>query len=258
MITVLQHALDIPGASLREFIRLWDTLEFQKSVNLHSLGEAIRGCRCNEFIRDALFSRYHTLISSKLFSEEYGLKLEELVLQNKQGGVFVISLGRVQSVTRKILVEIVLNKIMKLLERKKIPPIFLFAEEAHLYLRETYWDDIVTRMRHFGIFPTFITNQPDAIKDAIYRQVDNLILFNFNNDSDLEMISRISTVDSDTIKKMAKTIPPGTCIVLGKVAYDLPVIVSVETTDIQTLGETNLFFKDHLQESLEIEIRNKY
>jgi DNA helicase HerA-like ATPase len=252
MINMLQHTLDIPGASLREFIRIWELLEAQGSLKMSNLGDAIQKWRCNELIRDALFSRYHTMLSSYLFSDDHegSTKFEDLFSKLKRGGVIIISLSRLQPQVRKMSVELILSKIVNLLERNKIPPIFLFAEEAHLYLRDTYWDDIVTRMRHFGVFTTFITNQPDAIKDCIYRQADNLFIFNFTNDVDLETISRASTTDSDTIKSIAKTLPPRACMILGKVVNDLPVIITVKPTDMLTLGETSLFFKDYVKDSL--------
>ncbi|MEM3382497.1 MAG: ATP-binding protein [Nitrososphaerales archaeon] len=252
MINILQHTLEIPGASLREFIRIWELLESQGSLKLINLGEVIQKWRCNELIKDALFSRYHAIISSRLFSDDIKdtIKFEDLFLKFKEGGVIIISLSRLQPQARKMSVELILSKIVDLLEKKKIPPIFLFAEEAHLYLRDTYWDDIVTRMRHFGVFTTFITNQPDAIKDCIYRQADNLFIFNFTNDADLETISRASTTDSDTIKSIVKMLPPRTCMILGKVVNDLPVIISVKPTDMLTLGETIFFFKDYRGENV--------
>ena len=73
--------------------------------------------------------------------------------------------------------------MVDLLERSLIKPIFLFAEENSFVVKDTYWEDIITRMRHFGIFTTFVTNQPDALSDGIYRQVDNIFLFNFMNDA---------------------------------------------------------------------------
>ncbi|NWG08760.1 MAG: ATP-binding protein [Nitrososphaerales archaeon] len=246
MVNMLQHTLDIPGASLREFIRIWELLRTQGSISMSSLGDTIQKWRCNELIKDALFSRYHTMLSSNLFSDdcESSTKFEELSSRLKEGGVIIISLSRLQPLVRKMSVEVVLSKIVELLGRGKIPPIFLFAEEAHLYLRDTYWDDLVTRMRHFGVFTTFITNQPDVIKDCIYRQADNIFIFNFTNDADLESLSRASATDSDTIKSIAKTLPPRVCMVLGKAVNDLPIIVAVRPADMLTLGETNLFFKD--------------
>jgi len=142
-----------------------------------------------------------------------------------------------------MVVEIFLSKLVNLLEKKEIPPIFLFAEEAHLYLKETYWGDIITRMRHFGIFTTFITNEPNAIDDGIFRQVDNIFLFNFTNDTDLEKLSRVTMIDTETVKSMVRTLPQRNCLTLGRVVANLPVKVEIKKMDLLTLGETQLFFK---------------
>ena len=141
-----------------------------------------------------------------------------------------------------MVVEIILSKLVQLLEKEIIPPVFLFAEEAHLYLRETYWDDIVTRMRHFGIFTTLITNQPDAINDGIYRQADNIFLFNFTNETDLDMIGRASTADSDTIKSIVRTLPRRHCLILGRVVSDFPMLVKVGESRFMSMGQTKRFF----------------
>jgi len=239
---MLNHVLDMPGASLREFIRLWKLLESQKSLSMRALGDQIQTTRCNELVRDALFSRYHTMLSSGLFTDEQSFRIEDIFSKLPNGGLVVISLGGVSAHIRQMIVEIFLGKLVGLLESKRIPPVFLFAEEAHLYLRETYWDDIVTRMRHFGIFTTFITNQPDAINDGIYRQVDNIFLFNFTNDTDLEKIARVTMIDTDTVKSIVRTLPPRNCLALGHAVANLPIIVKVTQTETRNLGETRLFF----------------
>ena len=96
-----------------------------------------------------------------------------------EGGAIVINLKDISTIDRQIVLEYTLGTLVKLLCQWRIRSIFLFAEEAHLYLRETYWEDIVTRMRHFGLFANFVTNQPDTIKENIYRQADSIFLFNF-------------------------------------------------------------------------------
>ena len=120
--------------------------------------------------------------------------------------------------------------------------VFLFAEEAHLYLRETYWEDIVTRMRHLGIFTTFITNQPDRINDSIYRQADNIFLFNFTNENDLATVSKATMIDEETVNIIAKELPPRYCLILGKAVNDFPVIIKVSNLQVKTMGQTRLFF----------------
>ena len=139
---------------------------------------------------------------------------------------------------------------MKILGQWKIKSIFLFAEEAHLYLRETYWEDIVTRMRHFGIFTTFITNQPNTIKENIYRQADNIFLFNFTNEHDLESVSKAAKVDAETAKLMARGLPPHHCLILGKAVRNFPVVAKIRPLNVQAKGQTRLFFNTNLEHPL--------
>jgi DNA helicase HerA-like ATPase len=187
-------------------------------------------------------SRYHVIQSSRLFiNGDQGLQFEDII-SGKSGAAIVINMGEVSSTVRRMVVELVLSKIVELLERRQIPPIFLFAEEAHLYIRDTYWEDIITRMRHFGIYTTFITNQPDAISDSIYRQVDNIFLFNFTNDNDLDKISKVSLADNDTIRSIVRTLPQRYCLAIGKAVCDLPVVIKVAAAEVLMLGETKKFF----------------
>ena len=246
--SMLKNALDMPAASLREFIRIWDWLEIKNTLDIEALGNAINTWNTNELVRDALISRYHSICSSGLFvgtptiSHE-GLRFESLTARKNQGLALILNMGKAMPVVRRMIVELVLTKVVELLGRDVIPPIFLFAEEAHLYVRDTYWEDIITRMRHFGIYATFITNQPDAISDGIYRQVDNIFLFNFTNDTDLDKISKVSLADSDTVKSIVRTLPQRQCLVIGKVVRDLPMVAKITSSNLMALGQTKTFFK---------------
>jgi Helicase HerA, central domain len=244
--SMLKNALDMPAASLREFFRIWDWLENKNTLDIEALGNAINTWNTNELVRDALISRYHAIYSSGLFvstqsSNHDGLRFEYLTSKEK-GLALVLNMGKAMPVVRRMIVELVLTKVVELLGREAIPPIFLFAEEAHLYIRDTYWEDIITRMRHFGIYATFITNQPDAISDGIYRQVDNIFLFNFTNGTDLDKISKVSLADTDTVRSIVRTLPQRHCLVIGRVVRDLPMVVKVTSADVLALGQTKTFF----------------
>lgn len=237
---MLKNALDMPAASLREFFRIWDWLENKQSLSIDAIGNAVNTWNINELVRDALVSRFHVIQLSRLFADG-GFRFEDVVA-GSGGAAMVINMGEVSPTVRRMVVELVLSKLVDLLEREAIPPIFLFAEEAHLYIRDTYWEDIVTRMRHFGIYTTFITNQPDAISDSIYRQVDNIFLFNFTNDADLDKIAKVSLADNDTIRSIVRTLPQRHCLAIGKAVCDLPMVVRVAAAEVLTLGETKKFF----------------
>ena len=246
LLNILIHALHLPGTSAREFRRIWKFLKERNSLTLHELGETIRDWRCNTHVRDALFSRYYALVNSGFFTDNVAeaTLLEQYLFKAKnEGGAIIINLRNTSSIDRQIVVEYVLGKLVELLISWKLKAVFLFAEEAHLYLRETYWDDIVTRMRHFGIFTTFITNQPDTIRENIYRQADNIFLFNFTNEHDLEVVSRAARVDAETVKSIARDLPPHHCLILGRVVKDFPMVVKVKALDVKTMGETRLFFR---------------
>jgi DNA helicase HerA-like ATPase len=244
---ILSHALHLPGTSVREFRRIWKTLKEKNTLTLHELGEAIRNWNCNQHVRDALFSRFHALVNSGFFTDNAAeaTLLEECLLKAKEhGGAIVINLRNTSAIDRQIVVEYVLGKLVDSLTSWKLKAVFLFAEEAHLYLRETYWDDIVTRMRHLGIFTTFITNQPDTIRENIYRQADNIFLFNFTNEHDLDAVSRAARVDAETVRSIARDLPPHHCLTLGKVVRDFPMVARVRAIDLKTMGETRLFFTE--------------
>ncbi|MBS7633561.1 ATP-binding protein [Candidatus Bathyarchaeota archaeon] len=250
LLGILIHALHLPGTSAREFRRIWQSLKERNSLTLSELGDTISSWHCNQHVRDALLSRFHALVNSGFFTDNTGeaLALEESLFKAKeQGGAVILNLRNTSSIDRQIVVEYMLGKLVELLTSWKLKAVFLFAEEAHLYLRETYWDDIVTRMRHFGIFTTFITNQPDTIRENIYRQADNIFLFSFTNEHDLDVVSRAARVDAETVRSIARDLPPHHCLVLGKVVKDFPMVAKVKALDIKTMGETRLFFKDATQ-----------
>jgi DNA helicase HerA-like ATPase len=245
LLGILVHALHLPGTSTREFRRMWKELREKDQLTLHGLGETIRNWNCNQLVRDALFSRYHALVNSGFFTDNVAeaTLLEESLLKAKdEGGAIVINLRNTSMIDRQIVVEYILGKLVESLTNCKLKAAFLFAEEAHLYLRETYWDDIVTRMRHFGIFTTFITNQPDTIRENIYRQADNIFLFNFTNEHDLDVVSRAARVDAETVRSIARDLPPHHCLALGRVVRDFPIVARVKALDMKTMGETRLFF----------------
>ena len=229
---------------MREFARIWNLVErYEERVTLRGLIDAVARAQMHESVREALMSRLLSLEETGFFDDENPVKLIQVLNSRDGGGIFVIDLSKALSQTRRIVVEYLLSKLSSLLRSGAIDPLFLLAEEAHLYLRETYWDDLITRMRHIGLFPIFVTNQPDSIPETVYRQADNIFLFNFTNESDLNYISKASRVDADTVKRIAKMLPPRYCLAIGRIVNDLPIVVKVKELRLRTMGETRFLFK---------------
>jgi hypothetical protein len=248
LLGTLIYALQLPENSARVFSRIWRDLEEQRQLTMSALGAAILNADCHESIKDALHARFNTLDDSGIFTDDprTALSLEELFRNHSNGCALVVNMKNQYAAMRRIIVELLISKLTDLLSAQKLRALFLFAEEAHLYLRETYWDDVVTRMRHLGLFTTFVTNQPDTIQSSIYRQADNVFLFNFSNEHDLEIVSKVAKVDADTIRMVVRDLPPHRCLVIGDIVANFPLIINVRPLEIQTLGGTRYFFKDQL------------
>lgn len=243
LLDIVSSVLDLPATSTWEIRRIWNNLIESKSLTFKKLGDAINGIT-NNYVKDAILRRYESLESTKLFTDDpnEAVTIEDCIEEIKNGGALVFNLNEIPSSFRQIVVEFMLGQLCKLLGQWVMRGVFLFAEEAHLYLRETYWEDIVTRMRHLGIFTTFVTNQPDRINDSIYRQADNIFLFNFTNENDLATVSKATMIDEETVNIIAKELPPRYCLILGKAVNDFPIIMKVSTLQVKTMGQTRLFF----------------
>jgi len=248
LLGTLVYALQLPDNSARIFSRIWHDLEEQNLLTMQALGQAISTADCHESIKDALHARFNTLEDSGIFTDDphSALNLEALFRNHQNGSALIVNMKNQPAAMRRIIVELLISKLTDLLATQKLRALFLFAEEAHLYLRETYWDDVVTRMRHLGLFTTFVTNQPDTIQSSIYRQADNIFLFNFSNEHDLEIVSKVAKVDAETIRMVVRDLPPRRCLVIGDIVANFPLVINVRPLEVQTLGATRYFFKDQL------------
>jgi len=245
MLDILEHIYNTPPTSCREFARVWKMIEKREGkVSLESLVNTLSHISMNEAVREALMSRINAIESTGFIDEERKpIELHQLLQAKEDGNLVVVNLLNLLPQTRRLVVEYILSTLSHLLKHNLIPPIFLFAEEAHLYLRETYWEDIVTRMRHLGLFPVFITNQPDTIPESVYRQADNIFLFNFANENDLDRIAKAARIDAESVKILGKSLPPRCCLLIGRMVSDVPIVLKVRQSELQTMGYTKLFFK---------------
>jgi len=258
MLDILEHVYNTPSTSCREFSRIWKMIERREGkVSFEMLVDTLSHIQMNESVREALMSRMNSIEASGFVNEERNpTDLKSILHNSGEGRLVIVDLLNLIPATRRLIVEYLLTKLSSLLKNNMINPIFLFAEEAHLYLRETYWEDIVTRMRHLGLFPVFITNQPDTIPEAVYRQADNIFLFNFSNENDLERISKAARIDAESVKMLGKTLPPRYCLLIGRMVSDIPVMLKVRSSELKTMGYTRIFFRNDTKRQGETYWRN--
>jgi len=243
LLNVMERTMSLPPNSAWELRRLWEGLEGRRALSIRALRTELAASRVNEYVKDALLRRLDVLDSSGLFTEMDGSKTSfEGHLLKPGGAALVFNLHSLPRSFKSLIVELVLSKVTALLESKALPALFLFAEEAHIYQERTFWEDIVTRMRHLGISPFFITNEPQSISDTVYRQADNVFLLNFANENDVAAVSRASRIDVETIALMAKSLPVHHCLAFGKVTQDFPIVMMVEGTKYFRAADTRRFW----------------
>ncbi|MEM0056999.1 MAG: DUF87 domain-containing protein, partial [Candidatus Geothermarchaeota archaeon] len=238
VLNLLVHILGLPGLSANLFKNIWlNTVKTFKKVTIKSLIKMIDANVKNLMIKDALISRLMILGSARFIvdDDERNLYIETLFDEYKCN---IVSLKTISPLERKLLVEAFLSKLSRLLEERVLKPLFLVAEEAHMYVRETYWEDIITRMRHYGLYILFVTNQPNALNQTVFRQLDNVFVFKFQNEYDIEMVSKISNIDVRTVKSVVKDLKVGRALVIGPIVEWLPIVMDFKPLPFKAMGET--------------------
>ena len=176
-------------------------------------------------VRDALIGRIEAARALGIFGPStLTTTISEM---SKTGGALVINLAQVSSWERSIVVDFVLRKLTKMGQSGKIKPISLFLEEAQLYVEQPKMINILTRMRHLGIFPTFITNDPRTLPDEVYSLLDNLVAFMFKNEDELRQLAKSGFIDKKSIDAL-KHLEKRQCIIVGNLTSNYPIFVQID------------------------------
>jgi len=196
-------------------------------------------------ILGAITRRLDRMEQTGLFTDDpaEATELEREFEKIKEGGAVVINLKLKSKDTIDLVVQTILSKLQEMLEQG-YPPIFIFAEEAHFYLRETDWANAVTRMRHLGTYQIYMTNTPTEIRPLVIRQTDNLFLFHLTEDRDLNHVSPAAKIDPETVTQIAKALPVRRCLAVGEITNHYPFILNVTKLKVRTAGMTRKFFQE--------------
>ena len=194
----------------------------------------------NKYVRTGLLGKIRMARALHIFGQ-FDIK-GHITKMEQSGGALIVNLRGTRRKEREVIVEFVVRRVANLRTKKEIRPLCLFAEEAQLYVTRAMWDDILTRMRHYGIFPTFITNDPTTLPDEVFSLCDNLISFKFENMDDLKQISKAKMIDIDTLK-LLKNIEFFQCLIIGDLTNDFPILVGITPQkEVMMGGETQRLF----------------
>lgn len=98
--------------------------------------------------------------------------------------------------------------------------------------------NILTRMRHIGIFPTFITNDPRTLPDEVFTLLDNLIAFTFRNEDELRQLAKSGLIDLKSVESL-KHLENRQCVAVGNITSHYPIYMEVKPQkEVMMGGET--------------------
>ncbi|MCC6005566.1 MAG: hypothetical protein LM590_14610, partial [Thermofilum sp.] len=169
-------------------------------------------------------------------------QLASVLSQLNEGKTLVVNLKGLAKPAMRTAVQVMLSNLLNLLEARKLEPIFLFAEEAHLYIDRADIEDLVTRMRHLGLWQFYVTNTPTSLPELLVRQTDNLFCFYFSLPDDVKYVAPASGLEPDVLQRLVTALPPRRFLAVGQATEGYPVILRNRELDVLAAGETRYRF----------------
>lgn len=106
---------------------------------------------------------------------------------------------------------------------------YCLYDEAHLYCSESTILSLITRSRHLGMSSIFVTNTPSKLPEAVFRNLDNLIVLPMADDKDdIRNLCRNSFTDAETLTALATRLKPRHALIVGNLTDRYPLVVSVD------------------------------
>jgi hypothetical protein len=187
----------------------------------------------NDYVREGLLQRLEVARISGLFGPT--VVTEFIKAMHEDGGAIIFNLSEISHWERKIAVEFILRRLVRMGQAKDFEAVSLFLEEAQLYVEQENMIDIITRMRHSGIFPTFITNTPRTLPDDVFALLDNLIAFSFRNEDELRQLAHSGLIDQKSINAL-QHLEKQQCIAVGKITSQYPLFLEIQPQTGAVMG----------------------
>ena len=189
----------------------------------------------NEKSRLALEGRIRFARSLRLFGP---MRWDEKIDSIKEGGAIIINLKEEKSSHLSIMVRFILRSVEGWVKEEP-KGLSLFLEEAQNYVEKGEgMRDLLTRMRHIGIYPTFITNDPTTLPTEVLSLADNIVSFKFDSDLDRNHLAKSGKIDNDTLK-ILRGMQKHQCLCIGLLTNDFPLFLNIEKqVGVKMAGDT--------------------
>ncbi len=180
------------------------------------------------------------LDSKGLFSPE-GTRMDEIV---QKGKTSIVNLKGTPPDVQGFVVNRLCTALFELRKRNKIPPMMLFAEEAHNFCPQQgkiesseIFQTIASEGRKFGLGLALITQRAAKVDKNVLSQCNTQIILKVTNPNDLRAIeSSVEGITKDMTEEIQR-LPVGEAIVSGG-GLSEPLIIDVRPRESQDGGES--------------------
>lgn len=223
---------EMSGAQMRELKRvLFKLKQTGRSFDLDDvLAEIERAEDLTRASKQALVGWIYDLKSLHVFDRFDFPFWPDVVVP---GAALIVNLSRITSLRKKqILVTHALWELFRARERRHVPPVVVFLEEAHLFapsenaISKRVIERIAREGRKFHFSLVVISQRPVRLSTTLLSQVGSNIIMRITNPYDLDHLRRSSEAITSQTADMISSLSVGEALVFGE-AVNYPIFVRI-------------------------------
>ncbi|MFW5907589.1 MAG: ATP-binding protein [Candidatus Natronoplasma sp.] len=187
-----------------------------------------------------LIKALEKLKDKKIFAGK-GTRMDEIV---NEGRASIINLKGTPPDMQGFIVDKLAKSIFELRKRNKIPPLIMFAEEAHNFCPQRgkvrcsdIFRTLASEGRKFGLGLGIITQRPAKVDKNVLSQCNTQIILKVTNPNDLKAIEKSVEGMTKGMKEEIKRLPVGEAILSGA-GLSEPLLVQVRPRETKDGGES--------------------
>ncbi len=206
-----------------------------------TISEVIRLLKGNEEDNStSLIKGLEKLKENKIFAGK-GTRLDDIV---NEGRASIINLRGTPPDMQGFIVDKLASSIFELRKKEKVPPLILFAEEAHNFCPQRgkvecsdTFKTLASEGRKFGLGLGIITQRPAKVDKNVLSQCNTQIILKVTNPNDLKAIEKSVEGMKKGMKDEIQRLPVGEALVSGA-GLSEPLLVQVRPRETKDGGES--------------------
>ncbi len=206
-----------------------------------TISEVIRLLKGNEEDNStSLIKGLENLKEKDIFAGK-GTSLKDIV---SEGRTSIINLRGTEPDMQGFIVDKLASSIFELRKKEKVPPLIMFAEEAHNFCPQRgkvecsdTFKTLASEGRKFGLGLGIITQRPAKVDKNVLSQCNTQVILKVTNPNDLKAIEKSVEGMKKGMKEEIKRLPVGEALVSGGDLSE-PLLVQVRPRETQDGGES--------------------